>query len=137
LNECILLPDIGAALRVVSLKPSLVRLGIEAPPDLTILREEVYLRASRHGTAAPPPAPARADRSVGDRLRRVARRVALLRRQLAVGPAVPTGTALAALDDELRALHEQIGEVLGEAAGEPAILPGLPGALASRMSSML
>ena len=41
LRERICFPDINAFVQVVAIKPNLVRLGIEAPPDLTILREEL------------------------------------------------------------------------------------------------
>ena len=41
INEKILIPSINAAIEVVSLKRGVVRLGIEAPPDVTVLREEL------------------------------------------------------------------------------------------------
>ncbi len=55
LHERIVLPTIGAAIEVVAIKPGVVRLGVEAPPDVTILREEVPDRAREW---APAPAPA-------------------------------------------------------------------------------
>jgi carbon storage regulator CsrA len=41
LHEKIVLPGIGAIIEVVAIKPGVVRLGIEAPRDVTVLREEV------------------------------------------------------------------------------------------------
>lgn len=40
-NEKIVLPDVGATIEVVSVKGHTVRLGIDAPRDLLVLREEV------------------------------------------------------------------------------------------------
>jgi two-component system, OmpR family, response regulator len=53
-NEKILLPGINAAIEVVSLKRGVVRLGIEAPPEVIVLREEL----SRLTTSPPAPIPA-------------------------------------------------------------------------------
>lgn len=44
LNERIVLPTVPAAIEVVAIKPNGVRLGIEAPPEITVLREEVLHR---------------------------------------------------------------------------------------------
>ena len=41
LNEKIVLPDLNITIQVVGLKPGQVRLGIEAPPGVTIFREEI------------------------------------------------------------------------------------------------
>jgi carbon storage regulator CsrA len=41
LGEAIRFPGINATVQVVTIKPGVVRLGIEAPPTLTILRDEL------------------------------------------------------------------------------------------------
>jgi two-component system, OmpR family, response regulator len=41
LNESIVLPGLGITVRVVAVKAGVVRLGIEAPPDVPVLREEL------------------------------------------------------------------------------------------------
>jgi carbon storage regulator CsrA len=45
LNEKIVFPTINMAVQVLSVKPGLIRLGIEAPPEITVLREELAGRA--------------------------------------------------------------------------------------------
>jgi two-component system, OmpR family, response regulator len=40
-NERIVFPGINTTVRVVNVKPGVVRLGIEAPPEVTVLRQEV------------------------------------------------------------------------------------------------
>src|SRR5262249_44877517 len=40
-NQKILFPAINTAIQIVSVQGSLVRLGIEAPPEITVLREEL------------------------------------------------------------------------------------------------
>src|SRR5437870_3923833 len=59
LNEKILLPTINAAIQVVEIKRGVVRLGIDAPPEVKILREELHDRAAEWE----PSEPAVSDRS--------------------------------------------------------------------------
>ena len=51
LGEKIVLPGLGITLQVLSVKGNAVRLGIEAPPDVRVLRGELV---------SPPPEPAKA-----------------------------------------------------------------------------
>jgi carbon storage regulator CsrA len=41
LNEKIVLPGLGITVQVVALRGGTVRLGIEVPPDVAVLREEL------------------------------------------------------------------------------------------------
>jgi carbon storage regulator len=43
-NEKIVLPGLGITVQVVSVKPGVVRLGIDAPPAVQVLREELLGR---------------------------------------------------------------------------------------------
>jgi len=51
LNERLLFPGLHTTIQVVSIKPGLVRLGIEAPEEVRVLREEVPDRAAQWGPA--------------------------------------------------------------------------------------
>src|SRR5262245_56565662 len=55
LSEKILFPGIQAAVQVVAIKPGVVRLGIQAPPEVLVMREEVLGRAASSGATATPP----------------------------------------------------------------------------------
>ena len=52
LHERIQFPGLNITVQVVAIKPGVVRIGIEAPPDVRIVREEIL---------AQPPAPAATD----------------------------------------------------------------------------
>jgi carbon storage regulator CsrA len=41
LNEKIVLPGLGVTIQVLDIRRGAVRLGIDAPPDIAVLREEV------------------------------------------------------------------------------------------------
>ncbi len=41
LGEKIVLPSLDVTIQVVALKSGVVRIGIEAPPDISIVREEL------------------------------------------------------------------------------------------------
>jgi carbon storage regulator CsrA len=45
LHERIVLPTLGITITVVAVKPGVVRLGIEAPPDVAVLRKELLDRS--------------------------------------------------------------------------------------------
>jgi carbon storage regulator CsrA len=49
LNEKLLFPGLHTSIQVVSIKPGMVRLGIEAPDDVRVLREEVPDRTAHWG----------------------------------------------------------------------------------------
>ncbi|MBV9123810.1 MAG: carbon storage regulator, partial [Planctomycetes bacterium] len=76
-NEKILLPSIQTTIEVVSIKPGAVRLGIKAPAEVAVLREEVYQRTAEWGQ---PQVPA-ADPTMEARLREV---VQLLQNRLTI-----------------------------------------------------
>jgi carbon storage regulator len=42
LNERLLIPSIRTAVQVVSIQGAQVRLGVDAPPDIGVFREEIY-----------------------------------------------------------------------------------------------
>jgi len=56
LDEKIVLPDLGITLKVVAIRGNVVRLGIEAPPDVKIFREEIVSESEK-------PAPTRRPRA--------------------------------------------------------------------------
>jgi carbon storage regulator len=47
LGERIVVPDFELAVTIVAIEGNKVRLGISAPDDVTVCREEVWLRAGR------------------------------------------------------------------------------------------
>jgi carbon storage regulator CsrA len=40
-GEKIVLPGLGVTIQVVAIKPGVVRIGIEAPPEIPIVRQEI------------------------------------------------------------------------------------------------
>ena len=44
LNEKVVLPGLNITIHVTAVNGNVVRLGIEAPPDVTIVREELLTR---------------------------------------------------------------------------------------------
>ena len=43
-GERVLVPQCGISVRVVAIKGNVVRLGFEAPPEVSVYREEVWQR---------------------------------------------------------------------------------------------
>lgn len=40
-NQCVLFPTLGISIEIVQIKGNTIRLGIQAPPDVTVLRKEL------------------------------------------------------------------------------------------------
>ncbi|HWG46972.1 MAG TPA: carbon storage regulator [Gemmataceae bacterium] len=119
LNERIVMPTVQATIEVVALKPGGVRLGIDAPPEVTILREEVLQR----GGVSPAVLLAKAEPDAATRLgqiRHVLRNrlhtvtlgLNVLRQQLSDHPISGLETMLQRMEDELRTLDQQLRALL-------------------------
>jgi carbon storage regulator len=109
LNEKILIPGMKIAIQVVGFKPGQVRLGIEAPPEITVLREEVPDRVAEWG----PPHSQSGESSVEGKLRKVnqllrnrirssSADLKLLRRQLDLGMIDEAQVTLNKMEEELQ-----------------------------------
>jgi two-component system, OmpR family, response regulator len=129
LNETLLLPAIRTSIRVVALRPALVRLGIVAPPEVKVLREEVFRRAVADPVSpAPrdsrPPRLALPPHLVRDGLNNVTVALALIRSQLAGAGPDRLGPLLDRMDEDLQALQQHVQEA--RSGGGPALSAGLP-----------
>lgn len=122
LHERIVMPTVPATIEVVAIKPNGVRLGIDAPTEVTVLREEVL----RRGAAAPadllsaaePDAEARLGRVkhvLRNRLQTLALGLDLLRPHLPAETPPGLEAMIARMTEEVRALDQQLRAVLGEA----------------------
>jgi carbon storage regulator CsrA len=118
LHEKVLFPGINAAVQVVGVRKGLVRLGIEAPPEVKVLRGEL-----RPQEAGQPPQEARnlppLQDLVGKRLEVARAGLAELQRQVAAGRTDEAATTL-------RTLEEDIGLLQRRLAGEPKPPPPPP-----------
>jgi carbon storage regulator CsrA len=103
LNEKVLFPTIAGSVQILAIKPGAVRLGIEAPPHVTVLREEL---------APPAVSPVRPEaillQNLHAELQTAISRLDLLRRQL---PGTLPGEAaqtLGQLDRQLNGLADHL-----------------------------
>jgi carbon storage regulator CsrA len=55
LNEKVVLPSLGVTVQVLDIRRGTVRLGIEAPPEVTVLREELVSKPCRNAAPKEPP----------------------------------------------------------------------------------
>ncbi len=129
LREKIVLPTVHTAIQVMDIKGGVVRLGIEAPPEVTILREEVAGRAAEwNRQEAPPPNRTAANGSCDpltsqmlDRLKVTGMGLGLLRLHLDAGSMEDARALIAALQDDFQLLlHGVEGGAQGSAPQTPA-----------------
>lgn len=110
IREKIVFPTINTVVQIVSMKSGTVRLGIEAPPDVPILREEIL---DRQDAVVEPSRPQEANlqqlmHQLNNRLNSGTIGLALLRRQLEVGLTADTLATLARIEQEFAGLREAI-----------------------------
>jgi carbon storage regulator CsrA len=132
LKESIVLPTVGATVQVVEIKRGVVRLGIDAPPEVTILREEVLGRSAEWGEGdsrqeektTPEGCRIEFTRTLPDWLRSTGTGLGLLRLQLDAGMLEDARTTLARLQDEFQLLRYGLeGDLERPAASSPAHKP--------------
>lgn len=120
LKEKIALPTVGITIQVVEIKRGVVRLGIDAPPEVTVLREEIPDRASEWAeerTRSEHSATGEGHRDefvhqVHDRLKTTGVGLGLLRLQLDVGLTEEATANLAGLQNDFQELlHGVEGEI--------------------------
>ncbi len=132
-NERIVMPTVPATIEVVAVKSNGVRLGIDAPPEVTVLREEVL----RRGDLTPgnllalteADAEMRLNRIkhlLGHRLKAVALGLDLARKQLANTEDSELATLLERMEAEVRRLNRQLRALLSGSALPPAEIAADP-----------
>ncbi len=120
LNEKIVFPGIHATVQVVGLRAGVVRLGVEAPPSITVLRQELHDRDVEWSRDATPTrdvaATAAADVGpmLGNRLSIAARGLAELDGQLRQGRVAEARETLAEVREDLELLRARLAKESGE-----------------------
>jgi len=118
-NEKVLFPGISASVQVLGVRGNAVRLGVQAPPEVKVLREEVPDRQ------AGPPAPVAGGerpplaRLVGNRLRVAGVGLDLLLRQLQAGGVEDALLTADHLAEDLRLLQRRVAEEGGTPPAPP------------------
>jgi carbon storage regulator len=123
LNERIVMPTVPATIEVVAIKPNGVRLGIEAPADVTILREEVL----RRDGASPSDLLVLSDSEAKSRLNRIKRLLCnrlqdvalgldLIRQQMDDSGASELQGMLQRMEAEVRCIDQQLRVLLSASA---------------------
>jgi carbon storage regulator CsrA len=122
LNEKVYFPTINAAIQVLSVRPGVVRLGVEAPPEVTVLRGELHDRATEWGAAPERPRTARTEEGthklgqlVRNRLRVGGVGLKVLRRLLREGRLAEAEGTLDRVEEDFEMLRQRL-----EAEGRPA-----------------
>ena len=107
-NETIVLPGPGVTMRVLSVKNNAVRVGIDAPADVTVLRGEVQDRQKQW--AAPPDASAFPCADLASHRVETARKgLAEAQQLLAAGRAAEAAETLGRIDEDLALLERRLG----------------------------
>jgi carbon storage regulator len=134
LKEKILFPDIETAVQVVDIRGSQVRLGIESPPDLVVLREELQAkgadREEASGRTSADESPPSQSSSSGEtchalrnQLNDAGLSIALLRMQLDKGRLEDAEETLSRIEKEFRALRTDLETRFSKPKGQEASLP--------------
>jgi len=112
LNEKLLFPGLQTSIQIIGIKPGLVRLGIQAPDEVRVLREEVPDREAEWGLApAEPGTPALDLVQINQMLNRrleIARRGLNHARQLADSQPEDASVLLEKVNEDLSMLQRRL-----------------------------
>lgn len=107
-NDKVVFPTLGITVEILRLVGSRVRLGIEAPKHVPILRNELAgSGASPRDTAAVSPAPADLSHSQRNRLQKAILGLRLLERMLESGQAEEAESMIFQIFNELKSIEEE------------------------------
>jgi carbon storage regulator CsrA len=124
-HEAVLFPGFDATVRVLSASNGVIRLGIDAPHEVAIVREELHpgppLREARPGRTLP-----RLARQLRDRLRKTAVGLGLTQLLLDAGRPEDAGRSLAAVRDDLQVLRRALDGELEADRPVPSAAPKPP-----------
>jgi carbon storage regulator CsrA len=134
LNERIVMPTVPATIEVVAIKPNGVRLGIEAPTDVTVLREEVLRRGEiPPGTLlafSEPDGESRLHRikdRLSNRLQGVALGLDLIRQQLKETATAELHALIQRMETELARIDREVHSLLSSSTPQPSVVtPAIP-----------
>ena len=133
LNEKILFPTLRASVQVIAIRPGVVRLGVEAPPQVTVLREEVYTRTAQWGEPEKPAVSPAATPDLeklhgflGNRLRVTGVGLGLLRRQLLAGQTEEAAVTLDKIEEDVQLLRQRLQGQAEARLPRPHERPGQP-----------
>ena len=112
-NQKICFPNINTSIQVVSITKGAVRLGVDAPSDIAVVREELMDQAEDRSARAPLTSDAESRlrelrHLVRNRLNIATVGVAVLRKQLASGTANGLDRTLVLIEEEMRTLRERL-----------------------------
>ena len=117
-KERIVFPSIQATVEIISVKNGTVRLGIEAPPEVKVFREELHaVPPSTRETNGTAPAQTRLEQAthlLRGKLNTVRRGLVSLQRRLQPDQGPDMEMTLDKVADEVDALCRQLNALLGE-----------------------
>src|SRR5262249_43867360 len=124
IHEKIVIPCIGASVQVLSIRSGVVRIGIEAPPHVSVVREELLANSPPTNGGgmdlAKPGLNLRELRHmVRNRISTANLGLAVLRRQCQAGLTEAAEATLQKLDAEFQALQEQVERAVEAARPQP------------------
>jgi carbon storage regulator CsrA len=125
-HEKIVIPAINACIHVAAVQPGVVRVAINAPREVVILRGELADRAAEWAAPAVTPRastttkPRRGNRRTRERLRRVSMALGLARLQLRAGLTRDADATLGQVHQDIQVLRRRLGGKASKARSQRA-----------------